>query len=145
VCHSRFRRLGLCVVLTVNGYSGALLSGLQALPSWNEYFNSPKGNILGLYTASYFLPSIITAFVGDYLAHKHGRRLCIAIGMLVILFGACLNAAAQSVAMWLAGLFPLTVLRFNTDKSQGELSSALASVSPKLALQSSFRRSPILA
>lgn len=104
--YSSLLRLGLCVVVTVNGYSGALLSGLQALPSWNEYFDSPKGNLLGLYTASYFLPSIVTAFLGDFLAHRYGRRPCIAIGMLIILVGACLNAAAQSVAMWVAGQFP---------------------------------------
>ncbi|KAF7133887.1 hypothetical protein CNMCM5793_005353 [Aspergillus hiratsukae] len=80
-----------------------LLNGLQALPSWNQYFDHPKGSILGLYAASLYLPTIVTAYVGDILSQRFGRRFTLALGSFIALAGACINAFANSAGMWVAG------------------------------------------
>jgi hypothetical protein len=32
-----------------NGFDGSMMNGLQGLTYWQEYFNYPKGSILGLF------------------------------------------------------------------------------------------------
>jgi MFS family permease len=83
-----------------------LLNGLQALPSWNQYFDHPKGSILGLYAASLYLPTIVTAYIGDILSQRFGRRFTLALGSFIALAGACINAFANSAGMWVAGIYP---------------------------------------
>lgn len=41
----------------VSGYDGSLLNGLQAMSTWQRYFDSPTGNILGLVSASAYFPT----------------------------------------------------------------------------------------
>lgn len=95
--------LGLCLVIATNGYQGSLLTGFQAMPAWQRYFKQPTGALLGIYAASFFLPSIVTAFIGDYISTKFGRRWCIIIANLVILLGSLVNTFATSIGMWVAG------------------------------------------
>lgn len=104
--------LGLCLVIAVNGYQASLLGGFQAMPSWQTYFKHPTGGLLGIYAASFFLPSIVTSFVGDYLSTKLGRRWCIIIANLILIIGALVNTFTVSIGMWCAGklLSPLMPL-----------------------------------
>ncbi|KAH9875143.1 hypothetical protein J1614_004633, partial [Plenodomus biglobosus] len=81
----------------------SLLTGFQAMPAWQRYFKRPTGALLGIYAASFFLPSIVTAFIGDYLSTKLGRRWCIIIANVVILLGSLINTFATSIGMWVAG------------------------------------------
>lgn len=53
--------------------------------------------------ASYFLPSVFTAFIGDYLSTRYGRRTGIAVGNLLVLAGSLINAFAVNIGMWVAG------------------------------------------
>lgn len=55
--------------------------------------------------ASYFLPSVFTAFIGDYLSTRYGRRVCIGVGNLLVLAGSLVNAFAVNIGMWIAGTF----------------------------------------
>ena len=82
---------------------GSLLQGFQAIPAWQRFFNFPKGAKLGLLSASYFLPSVPSAFLGDWVSTKYGRRACIATGMLFVLIGTFVNAFAVNVGMWIGG------------------------------------------
>ncbi|EIW72502.1 hypothetical protein TREMEDRAFT_24787, partial [Tremella mesenterica DSM 1558] len=86
---------------TLLGYS--LLTGLQAVPSWGVYFNHPSGNMLGLITASIFLPAIIFCFVGGYLGNLIGRRPTILIGNVFMVAGALLNALAKNRGQFSGG------------------------------------------
>lgn len=99
---------GLCVILAVYcvelmSDGGAILGGLQANPAWNKYFGRPQGVRLGLYTAAYFLPSVVTSYFGDYISGKYGRRWAVIIGMSFMLAGALVNSFAANVAMWVGG------------------------------------------
>jgi MFS family permease len=84
-----------------------LLNGLQAVTSWNEFFDHPKGTTLGLYAASLYLPSIVTAYLGDFLSQRFGRRITLALGSFVVLAGGFINAFANSAGMWVAGNYLL--------------------------------------
>ncbi|WWC89933.1 uncharacterized protein L201_004862 [Kwoniella dendrophila CBS 6074] len=95
--------LGLCLVIATNGYQATLLSGFQAMLSWQTFFRHPVGTRLGLYAASFFLPSIFTSFIGDYISTKYGRRWCIIIANIIILAGSIINTFANSIGMWVAG------------------------------------------
>jgi MFS family permease len=68
-----------------------------------RFFSHPTGNRLGLYAATFYLPSIPAAFLGDVLADRFGRRLPILAGCLIVVAGSVLNALAVNIAMWLVG------------------------------------------
>ncbi|KAB8073073.1 hexose transporter protein [Aspergillus leporis] len=95
--------LGLCLVIATNVNQASLLSGFQAIPSWQKYFKSPTGALLGIYAASFFIPSIFTAFIGDFISTKMGRRRCILIANLIIIIGSLVNTFANSIGMWCSG------------------------------------------
>jgi MFS family permease len=98
-----FHGLGLCLVIATNGYGAGLLGGFQAVPQWIDYFGNPKGNLLGLYAASYFLPSIVTSYIGDFISTKFGRRWAVFVGMALMLAGGIVNTFANGVGMWVGG------------------------------------------
>lgn len=81
----------------------SLLNGLQAIASWQQFLNHPKGPILGLYTAILYLPSIVTAYLGDFLSQRFGRRPALALGSFIVLAGSLVNALAINPGMWIAG------------------------------------------
>lgn len=81
----------------------SLLNGLQAIASWGGFVNHPKGPILGLYTATLYLPSITSAYLGDLLSQRYGRRLALGLGSLIVLAGSLINALAVNPGMWVAG------------------------------------------
>lgn len=68
-----------------------------------RYFKSPTGALLGIYAASFFIPSIFTAFIGDILWTKLGRRWYILIWNVIILAGSLVNTFATSIGMWCGG------------------------------------------
>ncbi|PLB53257.1 hexose transporter protein [Aspergillus steynii IBT 23096] len=95
--------LGLCLVIANNVNQLSLLTGFQAMPSWQRYFKNPKGALLGIYAASLIIPSIFTSFAGDYLSTRLGRRWCIFIANSIILAGSLVNTFATSIGMWCGG------------------------------------------
>ncbi|CAG7560654.1 unnamed protein product, partial [Fusarium equiseti] len=84
-------------------YDASLLNGLQAISSWHQFLNHPKGPTLGLYAAVLYLPSIITAYMGDFVSHRFGRKLALALGSFIVLAGSFVNALAVNPGMWVAG------------------------------------------
>ncbi|RSL42468.1 hypothetical protein CEP54_015472 [Fusarium duplospermum] len=99
--------LGLCLVIFYLTQTVAddarLLNGLQAIASWGDFANHPKGPILGLYTATLYLPSMATAYLGDFLSQRFGRRVALGVGSLIVLAGSLVNALAVNPGMWVAG------------------------------------------
>ncbi|KAJ4176364.1 hypothetical protein NW755_014453 [Fusarium falciforme] len=95
--------LGLCLVVFYLVNDASLLNGLQAIDAWSQFLDHPKGPILGLYTATLYLPSILTAYLGDFVSQRFGRRLALALGSFVVLSGSFINALAVNPSMWVAG------------------------------------------
>ncbi|KAK9469019.1 general substrate transporter [Lipomyces arxii] len=89
----------LCQV--VSGYDGSMMNGIQALESWQNYFDHPAGGRLGTMVNGNTIGTLITVpfvtFMCDYL----GRRLSIIIGCCVIIIGATLQGAAQNFSMFM--------------------------------------------
>lgn len=85
------------------GYDASLMNGLQAIPEWQEYFDHPSGNILGFISASLFLPAIITPFMASWINGRWGRKWCMAIGSVLLILGAFLNAFAKDLGTFIGG------------------------------------------
>lgn len=61
-----------------------------------RYFHSPSGNLLGLYAASVYLPSLLFAFVGEQISNRYGRRTAIWVGTVILFAGGIFNAFSQN-------------------------------------------------
>jgi MFS family permease len=86
-----------------HSYDGSLMNGLQAIPEWEEYFNDPSGSILGFISASLFLPAIVTPFAASWVSGRWGKKWCLALGSVLLILGACLNAFATNLGMFIGG------------------------------------------
>ncbi|CAG8976894.1 hypothetical protein HYALB_00003505 [Hymenoscyphus albidus] len=76
------------------GFDNGLMGGLVNARAFNDTFGNPNATMVGLIVAIYevgcFLGSIVTAAYGEQL----GRRMSIAIGCVVMIIGAVLQAAS---------------------------------------------------
>ncbi|CAG7560652.1 unnamed protein product [Fusarium equiseti] len=95
--------LGLCLVIATNIKQVFYPAFKQCPHGRGSYFKQPTGALLGIYTSSFFLPSIVTSFVGDYINTKFGRRWCIIIANIILVLGALINTFTISIGMWCAG------------------------------------------
>ncbi|KAI9371061.1 general substrate transporter [Aspergillus egyptiacus] len=103
----KMRRLYIYIVLliltnTANGFDGSMMNGLQTLDYWQEYFDHPRGPILGLFNASMSLGSLIGLFVVPYLIDWRGRKLGLVIGSLIMLLAVGLQSGARNFGMFVA-------------------------------------------
>ena len=73
------------------------------MDQWNDYFNSPESNLLGLISSSLFLPAIITPYIASFLSDRYGRKITLAIGSLLLIAGAFVNAFAKNIGTFIAG------------------------------------------
>ncbi|KAF7133885.1 hypothetical protein CNMCM5793_005351 [Aspergillus hiratsukae] len=110
--------LGLCLVIATNIKEAFSLGFRQCLHGksmfarlircglevdFARYFKHPTGALLGIYAASFFIPSIFTAFIGDFISTRMGRRWCIIIANIIITIGCLVNTFASSIGMWCGG------------------------------------------
>lgn len=95
--------VGLYFAVFYLGYDASLMNGLQAIPEWQEYFDDPSGSILGLISASLFLPAIVTPFIASWINGLWGRRWCMTVGSILLILGAFLNAFATDLGMFIGG------------------------------------------
>ncbi|PLB44157.1 MFS transporter [Aspergillus steynii IBT 23096] len=84
------------------GYDGSVLNGLQAVPSWQTYFGSPDGALLGVLNASYNLGGLITLPIVPYVNDRFGRKHSITFGSIILVIGVILQSASQNIGMFLA-------------------------------------------
>lgn len=98
-----FHCVGLYFCVFYLGYDASLMNGLQAIPEWEEYFNNPSGSVLGFISASLFLPAIVTPFIASWINGLWGRKICLAVGSVLLILGAFLNAFAQNMGTFIGG------------------------------------------
>jgi sugar porter (SP) family MFS transporter len=110
--NARMRTLYFWVVIlvltnTANGFDGSMMNGLQALPYWQDFFDSPRGSMLGFYNASMSLGSLIGLPFCPPLVDRFGRKVGILVGSLFLLLGVGLQAGANGFGMFVGGRFLL--------------------------------------
>lgn len=104
---SNMRLLYFYVVLliltnTANGFDGSMMNGLQTLSYWQEYFNHPRGSILGLFNSSMSLGSLMGLFVVPYMIDYAGRKAGLVVGSLLMLLAVGLQSGARNFGMFVA-------------------------------------------
>ncbi|KAG8690683.1 hypothetical protein FRC11_009860 [Ceratobasidium sp. 423] len=114
--------------ITTFGFDGSLLNGLQTLPQWNSYFNTPSGNRLGLISASQSLPGIIVPFFAAWTNDKFGRKFILWIGGTLLITGAIVQATAKSGGQFiasrvLASAAPILVTELAHPRTRGRTTS----------------------
>ncbi|KAH7030730.1 general substrate transporter [Microdochium trichocladiopsis] len=92
----------LILTNTANGFDGSMMNGLQSLSYWQEYFDHPKGSVLGLFNASMSLGSLIGLLPTPYLNDWAGRRVGVAVGCVIMLLAVGLQSGAQNFGMFVA-------------------------------------------
>jgi len=82
-----------------NGLDSSLVNGLQILPEWGQYFQEPKGAILGLITSSQFIGNLLGLPFSPFLSDNFGRRAALFLGSLLMLAGVAVQSMASNVGM----------------------------------------------
>lgn len=107
----------LMLCATVNGYDGSLLNGLQTMQTWQDYFNNPNGSTLGLFTAIVNIGAFAALFFAPYIADLFGRKIGIAIGLVILIVGAIIQVVPSvNKGMFIGGRF---LVGFGSNISQG--------------------------
>ncbi|KAI0477863.1 lactose permease [Xylariaceae sp. FL0804] len=94
-----------------NGYDGSLLTGVIAMPYFQDTFNlvgttGPKVSVMfSLYTVG----SMVGAPVGAIISDKWGRKLAMFAGAVVIILGMIIVATSDTVAQFVVGRFVLGI------------------------------------
>ncbi|KAJ5733970.1 hypothetical protein N7493_002756 [Penicillium malachiteum] len=86
-----FYMFGCMMCLFYLGYDQSLLTSLQAMTYWNDYFDSPSGDWLGIISAAILISGIPMGFPGAWICNTWGRRYCILIGCIFIVAGGIWN------------------------------------------------------
>ncbi|KAL2870363.1 MFS transporter [Aspergillus lucknowensis] len=90
-----------------SGFDGSVLNGLQAVQSWLDYFDNPRGAILGIITAAFSLGAVGAIPAVPWVNDRFGRRASIKLGTVFILIGVVLQTASVNIAMFLVSRFIL--------------------------------------
>jgi MFS family permease len=83
------------------------MNGLQTLPQWRGYFNSPSDSILGAINAVYPVGKLLGLFPSTWISDRYGRKRPMLAGFLLLLIGTLLQGAAQNVGMMIVSRFIL--------------------------------------
>ncbi|CCF36499.1 lactose permease [Colletotrichum higginsianum] len=82
------------------GFDGSMMNGLQSVENWRNYFGEPKGATLGLFNAAYPIGGLCAIPFISIISDTFGRRAGLACGASLCILGATLQAAAQSLPMF---------------------------------------------
>ncbi|KAK3898272.1 sugar transporter [Staphylotrichum tortipilum] len=93
----------LCVASATTGYDGMFFNSVQNFDTWNNYFHKPEGSMLGLLGALYQIGSLVSIPLVPILADNVGRKIPIAIGCVIMIVGAVLQAACTNLGTFMGG------------------------------------------
>jgi MFS family permease len=96
----------LCIPLATSysvGYDGSVLNGLQSSPYWQNYFDHPKGGILGLFNAMQSIGNLCALPFTPFVVDRIGRRYTIFGGSLVMCIGVGIMTGAQNFEYFVWG------------------------------------------
>jgi MFS family permease len=72
-----------------------VFNSYQNIPLWEDYFDKPEGDRLGLLGALYQIGSVCSIPLVPIITDNWGRRLSIAVGFIIIVVGGILQGACQ--------------------------------------------------
>lgn len=97
-----FLLLGGLLGQVASGYDGSMINSLQTLPSFIEYFNDPRGAILGTMSNGVAIGTLISVPFTMYIVDYMGRKKTVILGCAVIIIGSALQAGAVNMGMFTA-------------------------------------------
>ena len=74
------------------------MNGLQTLPQWRSFFDSPEGAVLGLMNAVYPLGKVVSLPLVAFISDRFGRKIPLIIGLLACVAFSIMQAMAQNFA-----------------------------------------------
>ncbi|CAG5150012.1 uncharacterized protein ALTATR162_LOCUS2519 [Alternaria atra] len=94
--------LSLSLFSSANGYDGSLMNGLQALPRWDSFMETPAGAWLGFLNAIYWLGMGLSYPLTAFVANKYGRKLGVYIGYVFLFAGSLIVLSDNNIAFVLS-------------------------------------------
>lgn len=93
---------------TMNGFDGSLMSSINALPEYLDYYNMEKasagtGLVFSIYNVGQMVGSLFT-----WLADWRGRKFGVAVGCVGVIVGTIVTATAKSTGVFIGGRFLLS-------------------------------------
>ncbi|TDZ32841.1 Lactose permease [Colletotrichum spinosum] len=95
------------VSYATSGYDGSMMNSLQTVSYFDDFFDNPRGAVLGLMSAVMALGSICSTPIAPWVADRFGRRWGITVGSLIMIVGAILQCESTAFAMFVVSRFIL--------------------------------------
>ncbi|KAF1832853.1 hexose transporter-like protein [Decorospora gaudefroyi] len=90
-----------------SGFDSQMINTVQIAPTWQAYFDNPKGPLLGIISAAYNLGAIFALPLVPFVNDRFGRRWAIFIGSWIMVFGALVQTLSVHAGMYIAARFIL--------------------------------------
>ncbi|KAG4031583.1 hypothetical protein MFRU_009g03440 [Monilinia fructicola] len=87
----------------VQGYDASLINNVQQLKIWQKEFHYPKGSLLGILSASYWVGNVLGVLFITPLSDRFGRRMAMFFGSVVAILGTGLCTGAINAGMFIVG------------------------------------------
>ncbi|OQD60725.1 hypothetical protein PENPOL_c021G02655 [Penicillium polonicum] len=95
-----------CMIPAITlGFDGAMMNGLQAVPSWDIYFGKPRGSLLGIMSAILPLGCVLTTPFISIVGDRWGRRTGIFVGSVIMAVGGIIQGTSVHIAMFMISRF----------------------------------------
>ncbi|KIJ36375.1 hypothetical protein M422DRAFT_212350 [Sphaerobolus stellatus SS14] len=95
----------LLITSSTNGYDGSMMNGVLSLDIFENYFHHPTGGKLGLFNAIQNIGSLSGLPFAPYVTDWAGRRKAIFLGACLMVCGAIVQTASQSLGMFVGARF----------------------------------------
>ncbi|KAJ0272043.1 hypothetical protein COL940_010682 [Colletotrichum noveboracense] len=95
------------VSYATSGYDGSMMNSLQTVSYFDDFFDNPRGAVLGLMSAIMALGSICSTPIAPWVADRFGRRWGITVGSLTMIAGAIIQCESTEFAMFVVSRFIL--------------------------------------
>ncbi|GKT51599.1 lactose permease [Colletotrichum spaethianum] len=95
------------VSYATSGYDGSMMNSLQTVSYFDDFFDNPRGAVLGLMSAVMSLGSICSTPIAPWVADRFGRRWGITVGSCIMIVGAILQCESTAFAMFVVSRFIL--------------------------------------
>ncbi|KAL4867567.1 hypothetical protein BDV12DRAFT_198124 [Aspergillus spectabilis] len=100
-----FSLLCLFLLSASDGYDGTLMNGLQTLPRWQEFMDTPTGALLRFVNAVQNISAFILYPVVAWCNDRIGLKKTIGINFLWLALATALQTAATNPTIFILGRF----------------------------------------